>query len=78
MTFSQRVSDEQITKQSIDQVNKVIYRLFLSKVITSQSSNTMLIPYVEVHIFPLGAMYLKKNYTYEALKCKAVWTNWTK
>ena len=77
MTFSQRVSNEQITEQSIDQVNKVIYRLFLSKVITGQSSNIMLIPYVEVLIFPLGAMYVKKNSTYGALKSKAVCTNWT-
>ena len=61
MTFSQRVSNEQITEQSIDQVNKVIYRLFLSKAITGQSSNIMPIPYVEVHIFPLGVMYLKKT-----------------
>ena len=61
MTFSQRVSNEQITEQSIDQVNKVIYRLFLSKAITGQSSNIMLIPYVEVHVFPLGAMYVKKK-----------------
>ena len=61
MTFSQRVSNEQITEQSIDQVNKVIYRLFLSKAITGQSSNIMLIPYVEVQVFPLGAMYVKKK-----------------
>ena len=78
MTFSERVSKEQITEQSIDQVNKVIYRLFLSKAITSQSSNIKLIPYVEVHIFPLGAIYVeKKNATYEALKSKAVYTDWT-
>ena len=64
MTFSQRVSNEQITEQSIDQVNKVIYRLFLSKAITGQSSNIMLIPYVEVHVFPLGVMYVKKKKLY--------------
>ena len=78
MTFSQRFSNEQITEQSIDQVNKVIYRLFLSKTIIGRSSNIMLIPYVEVHVFPLGVMYVKKkNSTYGALKSKAVCTNWT-
>ena len=61
MTFFPRVSNEQITEQSIDQVNKVIYRLFLSKAITSQSSNIKLIPYVEVQIFPLGAIYAEKK-----------------
>ena len=75
MTFSRRVSNEQITEQSIDQVNKVIYRLFLS--ITGQSSNIMLILYVEVHILSLEVMYVKKNSTYEALKYKAVCANWT-
>ena len=77
MTFPQRVSNEQITEQSIDQVNKLIYRLFLPKAVTGQSSTIMLIPYVEVHIFPLGAIYVKKISTYEALKSKAICTNWT-
>ena len=63
MAFSQRVSNEQITEQSIDRVNKVIYRLFLSKTIIGQSSNIMFIPYAEVHTFRLGAMYVKKNST---------------
>ena len=62
MTFSQRVSNEQISGQSVDQVNKVIYRLFLSKAITGQNFNIMLIPYAEVHIFRLEAMYVKKLY----------------
>ena len=61
MTFSQRVSNKQITKQPIDQINEVIYRLFLSKNISSQSFTIMLIPYVAVQIFPLGAMYVKKK-----------------
>ena len=42
--------------------NKVIYRLFLSKAITGQSFNIMLIPYAEDHIFSLEAMYVKKLY----------------
>ena len=78
MTFSQRVSNKQITKQPIDQINEVIYRLFLSKNISSQSFTIMLIPYVAAQVFPLGAMYVKKkNSTYEVLKFKAVCTKCT-
>ena len=36
-----------------------MYRLFLSKAITGQNFNNMLIPYVEVHTFALGSMYVK-------------------
>ena len=49
-------------------IKLVIYRLFLSKAITGQSSNIMLIPYVEVHIFPLGAMYVEKKLYVRSIK----------